>query len=513
VNIDAQHEASRAAAEGSIVLLKNEGNLLPLKRGQRVAVIGAFAHQSRFQGDGSSAVNPTKVESALACLRREGVEVLGYEAGFSRLGKRNRVLLRRAKALARQADVVLLYLGLEESDEGEGVDRAHLRLPHCQIEALEAVAAANPNVAVVLSCGSPIEMPWLDKARALLHGYLGGQAGAWAAIRALTGEVNPSGKLAETYPQKCSDGPTARSFLYKISEYREGLFVGYRHYDSAGVAPLFPFGFGLSYTSFEYSDFEARADGVSFTLTNAGERDGAEVAQLYIGLPAARVFRPRKELKGFKKVFLRAHESARVFIPFDDKTFRYYNVRTRAWEIEGGDYSILVGASSADIRLEEKLCLKGSDAPLPYEPGALPSYYSGRVGAVPKAEFERLLGRKLPSRETRRRGEIGLNDAIMNCRRARSALARATYWFLTALIWVSRKTGRKAFANDVTAWAYQMPFRGLARLLSGRIDEPMLEGILLFVNGKHSLGLVRLYRAVREKERNRLRELLGRGAA
>ena len=235
---------------------------------------------------------------------------------------------QRAVELAKQAETVLLYLGLDEIAESEGLDRPHMSLPQSQIDLLKAVSAANANVVIVMSAGSAVEMPWLDKCKAMVHGYLCGQAGAGAVLKAILGEINPSGKLSESYPVKYEDCSSAPYFPAKerTVEYREGLYVGYRYYDTAQVPVLFPFGFGLSYTTFEYSDLKVTDKEASFTLTNTGKVDGAEVAQLYVHAVSGKVYRPAKELKGFAKVFLKAGESKTVTIPLDDKAFRYFNV-------------------------------------------------------------------------------------------------------------------------------------------------------------------------------------------
>ena len=270
----------------------------------------------------------------------------------------------------------------------------------------------NPNIVGVLSGGSAIEMPWQSCCKAILHGYLGGQAGAGAMLDVLTGKVNPSGRLAETYPVRYEDTPAYRYFpaTERNAEYRESLYVGYRYYDTSRVRVQYPFGFGLSYTDFAYSDIQADESGVTFTLTNTGGRDGAEVAQMYVGLPNAIVFRPGKELKGFAKVFLKAGESKKVRIPFDDKTFRYWNVKTNQWEEEQGVYQIMVGASVSDIRLETTVEKEGTTSEYPYNPALMPYYYTGIIQQITDREFETLLGHPVPT--GRWSGELGINDAV-----------------------------------------------------------------------------------------------------
>ena len=246
-------------------------------------------------------VNATKVDNAIGVISSFDLDVAGFEPGYPRSGKGDPAMQTKAVELAKKADVVLLYIGLDEISESEGLDRPHMKLPQSQVDLLEAVAAVNPNVVAVMSAGSAVEMPWLDKCKAVIHGYLCGQAGASAMLKALMGEINPSGKLAESYPVKYEDVSSAPYFPAKQrnAEYREGLYVGYRYYETANVPVLFPFGYGLSYTTFEYSDLKVTDKETTFTLKNIGSMDGAEVAQLYISKLSSEVFRPTKELKGF----------------------------------------------------------------------------------------------------------------------------------------------------------------------------------------------------------------------
>ena len=283
---------------------------------------------------------------------------------------------------------------MDEVSESEGLDRSSLALPQCQVEALEAVQSANSNVVVVLSAGSSVEMPWLGRCKALVHGYLCGQAGASAVLGVLTGRVNPSGKLSESYPLRYEDCSSAHYFpaRQRTAEYREGLYVGYRYYETAGVPVLFPFGFGLSYTSFAYSDLRVTEREATFTLKNTGSMDGAEVAQLYVHPVKPAVYRPAKELKGFQKFFLKAGESRNVTIRLDDKAYRYWNSKTARFEIDGGAYEIQIGASCADIRLRGQVNVQGTGAPACEDAAALPSYFSGEIKHVTDAEFEALLG-------------------------------------------------------------------------------------------------------------------------
>jgi beta-glucosidase len=487
-NIEEHHALARKAAGESIVLLKNEGPILPLKAGTRVAVIGEFAEKPRYQGAGSSTVNPTKLETTLERFTASGLDLAGYAPGFNRNGRPDAAKLEAARDLARQAEVVLLYLGLDESAETEGLDREHLRLRQNQIDLLEAVWGLNPNIVVVLSCGAVIEMPWLEHCRGCLHGYLSGQAGASAMLDAVTGRINPSGKLSETYPLIYADTP-ARSYYpgrERSAQYREGIYVGYRYYDTAGVAVRFPFGYGLSYTSFAYAGLELSAAEVSFTLTNTGPCAGAEIAQLYIGLKGAKVFRAKKELKGFAKVFLESGESRRVSIPLDDKAFRYFNVKTNRFEVEGGDYTISLGASSADIRLSGVLAVAGSGAANPYDPPALPAYYGAAVQDVPDREFEALLGRPIPDPYWDQTAPFGRNDVVSRLDHSKNLVLRLAG---RILIHIKNRSLARNDPNLNILFITSMPFRGIARMSGGAVDLPMVDGILKMANGHFFAGL------------------------
>ncbi len=504
---DKHHEAARRAAEESIVLLKNEDAVLPLSKEKTVAVIGDFAEKPRYQGAGSSVVNPTKLDNTLECLKDSGLTSIGYEKGFDRYGKKNLSLLKKACALAKTADVVLLYLGLDEVTEAEGMDRTDMSLPANQIELLASLYEFNRNIIVVLSCGSSIEMPWIGKAKGLVHAYLSGQAGAGAIINILTGAANPSGKLAESYPFRYGDTPSAANFpgLEVSVEYREGPYVGYRYFDTVGKDVLFPFGYGLSYTEFAYSDLRIDDRGATVKITNTGSVAGKEVVQLYVGLEGGKVFRPGKELKGFAKVSLESGESCDAALPFDDKTFRYFNVKTDKWEIEEGNYTISIGASSADIRLTGTLAVKGTEAPLPYEAEALPSYFSGEASAVGREEFETLLGFKAPDPLWDRSVPLGFNDTVAQCAYAKGGFARFAFALIRFGHWFLRKIGQREAANTIKMFIWHMPFRGMSRMSGGAINRPMLDGLLTIVNGHFFKGLGKTLKELRIMLKNNKR--------
>lgn len=490
INWEQHHALARKAAAESIVLLKNRTEpepVLPLKENCNVVLIGDFAIRPRYQGAGSSMVNPAKeVETMERMAGDYPINCIGCVPGYQRTGEADESLKKAALDLAQNADVVLYCFGLNEISEAEGMDRSHLRIPQNQIELLEALVKVNPNIVGILSGGSAVEMPWQHCCGAILHGYLGGQAGAGAMLDVITGRVNPSGRLSETFPVKYEDTPAFRYFpsAERNSEYREGLFVGYRYYDTVKKRVQYPFGYGLSYTSFEYGGLAVTEKGVSFTVQNTGGCDGAEVAQLYVGCCDGDVFRPEKELKGFKKIFIKSGERAQVEIPFDDKTFRYWNVRTNRWEIETGTYQIFVGACVADIRLRGEITLEGTGAVLPYEGKELPSYRNGLIQNVGKEEYELLLGHPVPFGKWS--GELGLNDAVCQMYYAKSGLARLIYKILTDKKVKNEKNG----TPDLNLlFQYNIPFRAIAKMTGGMVSMDMVQGVLLVVNGHFFRGM------------------------
>lgn len=487
-DVEAHHEMAQKAAEGSIVLLKNDEKLLPLKKGAKVAVIGDFAQKPRYQGAGSSVVNPTKLVSTLDVIKDFDLDMIGFAAGYVRTGEANDEMKAEAVRLAKDAETVLLYVGLDEVSEAEGLDRSNMKLGKNQEDLIKALLEINQNIVVVLSAGSPIEMPWADKVPAIIHGYLSGQAGAGAMLKAITGQINPNGKLAESYPFKYEDTPAYNYFPSKerSSEYREGLYVGYRYYTTAKVPVRYPFGYGLSYTSFTYSEMSATDKAVTFTIQNTGERDGAEVAQVYVSAKDGEVFRPALELKGFAKVFLKAGEKKTVTVSLDDKAFRYFNVKTNKWEVEGGDYEILVGASCMDIRLSKVVSVKGSSGANPYDKVKLADYYSGNVLNVTDAEFEELLGHAIPEGKWRTDGLLDVNDAICQMYYAKSWPARLVWKIMTN---IKNKSEAKGKADLNILFIYNMPFRGIGKMTGGMCSQEMVGGIMKIVNGHFFKGV------------------------
>ncbi|RMI09257.1 glycoside hydrolase family 3 C-terminal domain-containing protein [Cellulomonas triticagri] len=483
VDHDAHHALAREAAARSAVLLKNDGAVLPLRPASRVAVVGDFAFAPRYQGAGSSAVNPTRLDAVVDVIGETDLDVVAQVRGFRRDGVPDAALRDAAVAAARGADAVLLFLGLPEIAESEGVDRAHLRLPDVQTELLAALAEANPAVVVVLAGGGVVETPWLGHCRALVHGYLSGQAGAGAMLDVLTGAVNPAGRLAETMPVALADTPTAGTFpaTGRTAEYREGLFVGYRYYTTAGVRVAFPFGFGLSYTTFGYTDLVADAGGATVTVTNTGAVAGADVVQLYVRRVTPGVHRPDRTLAGFARVELAPGESRTVTVPLGDAAFRHWSVPAGGWAVETGTWEVLAGAHVDDPRLTVRVEVAGrapavvDDVPAPYRTGA--------VRDVADADFAALLGRPLPSAGWA--GALGPNDPLSRMAEARSPLARLAY---RVLAWRRDRADRRGTPDLNILFLLNMPLRAIAKMTNGLVSTDMVDGLVRIVNGRFLAG-------------------------
>ncbi len=357
----ARHKLAREAAADSIVLLRNEGDILPLTTNQAIGVIGEFARTPRFQGAGSSQVMPTRVDTALDSLTQ--VAPVEFAPGYSFDRRVDPApLIAEAVAVAKRSDTVLLFVGLPDGDESEGYDRKHLDLPASHTRLIQAVAAANPRTVVILTNGGVVSLePWHDTVPAILEAWLLGQAGGSAIADIVFGAVAPSGRLAESIPYRVQDNPSYLNFPGEndVVRYGEGVFVGYRYYETAEVAVRYPFGFGLGYTTFEVSDLRVTARGASVTVTNTGTRSGKHVVQVYVSAPESAVSTPKRELRAFSKVALDPGESTRVDLALDARSFAHWDVRTSTWLVAGGDYLVEVGNSSHDIALSATVTLRG----------------------------------------------------------------------------------------------------------------------------------------------------------
>ena len=491
---EAHNELARRAAQESIVLLKNDDNILPLSSTKaKIAIIGDFARNPRYQGAGSSLVNPAKnPESFLDVIANSDFDIIGYEQGYVRNKKPNMQKQKAAVELAKKADIVLLFAGLDEASESEGLDREHMRMPDAQNNLINEITIVNQNVIVVLSAGSPIEMPWYSYVKAIVHGYLGGQAGASAMLSVLNGGYCPSGRLNETYPQYYKDTPAYNYYpgAERNSEFREGPYVGYRYYTTVGKKTRFPFGFGLSYTSFEYSCFSVNEDGVLFAITNTGNVKGTEVAQLYIGRKSDTVYRPVRELKGFKRVTLEPGEKQFVTIPFDDKSFRFFDTRTNTWEIETGTYDIMIGKDAEHIIFEEQLMVDGTVPDGRYSSQSTPDYFSGSIRKVPDDEFEKIYGRSLPQNSWN--GDIHMNDAVCQLYYGKGVLGRLICFGLKNAISISKKRGVPSLN---LLFNYNMPIRGYAKMTGGVVTMEMARALTEMANGHRIKGTGHLIKA------------------
>jgi beta-glucosidase len=476
-DLDAHHELAVEAAERSMVLLKNDSHVLPIASGTTIALIGDFAQTPRYQGAGSSLVNPTRVISAIdAFTDNDLVELIGYEPGFKRTGGKSNSLIRSAVALAKKAEVAIVFIGLDEAKEAEGIDRKTMELPANQLALLNAISAVHNNVVVVSAAGGPVEMSFADDVASIIHSSLGGQGVGRATANIITGLRTPSGKLAVSYPFIYGDAPTANYFpgKEKTAEHREGLYVGYRYYETAEVAVRYPFGFGLSYTTFSYSDIIVKEKSVTFSITNDGDLAGEEIAQMYIRPPKSATFRPVRELKGFTKVSLQPGQTKKVTIDFDSHTFAHYHISAKAWVIAKGEYGVEIGASVQDIRLQAFLNVNGvGDI---QEPRKLKSYHSGKITRVSDKEFETLLGRPRPIALWNRQNRLTLEDTIMQMKYSR-LLGRLLYGFLRIaqkILFILKKPN---LANNME-FIMNLPFSRISGFAGGKISNKAIERFL-----------------------------------
>ncbi len=399
-NYDKAHELAEEIAEESIVLLKND-NVLPLSN-KKIALIGDMVKKPRYQGAGSSTINPYIIENAYDCFVSQGYKV-DYAQGYNRIESANdKELLEEAIQISKNNDIVLIFAGLTENYESEGIDRTSLDIPDNQNKLINEICKINKDVIIVLSGGAPILMPWKDKVRGIITGYLGGEAGAKAMVNCLIGKANPSGKLTETYPLKIEDTPCFGNFpgTDLSVEYKESIYVGYRYYEKIKEEVLFPFGYGMSYTEFEYSDLNITEQEekyiVEFCIKNIGKYKGKEIAELYISPVNPSIFKASKELKGFEKIELEVGEKKKVILELLKSEFSHYDVKEKKWKIEEGKYNIFIGKSVKNIVLKKELYVKSNDI---VECGeCLNHYYTGKIHDVSDEEFEKILGYKIPTR-------------------------------------------------------------------------------------------------------------------
>jgi beta-glucosidase len=495
---EAHHALARRVAGEGAVLLKNNGHLLPLQPDVKIALIGRFAKSPRFQGAGSSQMNPTRLDNLYNEMAKlVGENKLSYAPGYTERGDTaDETLIQEAMDIAHQADVVVICAGLTDWYEIEGLDRRHMNLPPGHDALIQRLAAAHKNVAVVLSNGAPVEMPWVQDVPGILEAYLGGQAGAGAIADILTGKVNPSGKLAETFPLRLADTPAQPYPGGPLTvEYRESIYVGYRYYDTAKVDVLFPFGHGLSYTTFDYRDLTLSHSGdnvvVKFKVRNTGKVAGKEIAQLYVRDMQSTIFRPPKELKGFAKIELQPAEEAEIILSLDKRAFAFYDVASCDWVVEAGDFEILVGASSRDIRLTTTLLVSASGTASSINKEKLAAYYDVSPGCrFSQADFEALLGRPLPPNVKLQKGSYTMTTPLGDM--GDSFIGKQLYKFANdqAAKTVS-DTGNPILGLIIGVSIQEMPLRGFGDALG----RERVEALLFMINGHIVKGLLALLKS------------------
>lgn len=494
-SIPDHHRLARRIAGESMVLLKNDG-VLPFSKTEKIAVIGEFAVMPRYQGAGSSLINPTKLDTLCKILDDQKL-LYEYARGYDISSDiPNQSMIDDAKKLAAGTDKVLVLAGLTENYESEGFDRKHLRMPESHNELIRQIISVNENVTVVLMNGAPVEMPWIGGVKGVLEAYLGGQAGSGAIIDILYGEINPSGKLAETFPVKLEDTPSYRYFpgYTRTVEYREGIYIGYRYYDKFEKNVLFPFGYGLSYTKFSYTDMKVLKTGqyeyaVSLKLSNTGETAGAEVVQLYVESPETGIYKAKKELKGFEKVYLEPGETKTVTMNLNKRSFAFYNINIPGWHVEKGDYRILVGASSRDISMDACIALEASsETEVPDYSKSAPEYYrmSGDIFEISEEQFKVILGRNLPEREFIPGDKFTENSMLVQT---------TSKWIGRLLLKMVNKQVRNMISEsegkDVSSAVImmesvvrEMPLRAIGMMGGDRLPRFFTQGFVEILNGR-----------------------------
>jgi beta-glucosidase len=506
---EAHHEKAKQVLVESAVLLKNDG-ILPLRESGSVAVIGEFARKPRYQGSGSSLINPTRIDNAWDAVSNltAGQVELSYARGYdSESEAADQKLIDEAVAVARNADIALVFAGLPDISESEGFDRQHLEMPEAHNRLIEAVATANPRTVVVLSNGAPVTMPWLDKVDAVLESYLGGQAWGSAVADLVFGRANPSGKLAESFPRSLDDVPATVNFPGGTQSvaYAESVYVGYRYYDKAQTSLLFPFGYGLSYTEFEYTGLRigaADTDGnatVSLQVTNTGPVAGKEIVQLYLQDSESTVFRPEKELKAFAKVALEPGETKSVELRLNRRSFAFWDSGAQRWAVEAGDLEILIGSSSADIRLRESVRIDSGDDLSSWAKNQrqnFPGYYEPSITRFadlsPAGDFARLMGRPLPDKDIPSGAPITRISTLHDVR----------HTFVGGIIYKGAMRNIAKMAGDnadtktremMAAVVRELPLKSMAIMGPG-LSMDTVDGLITMMNGRFLRGLWQVLR-------------------
>ncbi len=476
----AHHALALKIAEQGAVLLKNEDTILPLRKSD-VVLIGYMAANLRYQGSGSSHINPTKLCSITDAM--PGVPCCSCGDKHGNVTEQD---LYDAVEAAKKRKIAVVVVGLPENYESEAFDREHMRLPEGHNKLVETVAKANPNTVVVLLGGSAMELPWADRVRAILYMGLPGQAGGQAAANLLTGKANPCGKLTETWPISYADVISKDTFGKKNTEYREGIYVGYRYFDKAGKPVRYPFGYGLSYTGFAYSDLVVQNRKVTVQVKNIGKCAGAEVVQLYIAPPKRGIFRPIRELKGFERVELEPGESKTVEFTLDDRSFAIWN---DGWKIPGGTYTVQIGASSRDIRLEQTMEITGEEMAIP--PWHAGSWYETLADTPSREEWEKLMDHPVPILPEPKKGQFTMDSTCMEMKD--HSLVMKIQYMVTENIIAKSFGGKK----DLSDPAYRMtltcatdcPMRSVIISGGGAMSDSLAQGLLHMANGHYIKGI------------------------
>ncbi len=480
-------ELARKIAEESAVLLKNEEGILPVLEKENTAFIGAMAEKSRYQGAGSSHINPWKLVSAT-----EACPEVAYAKGCNEDGSTNESLLKEALELAKTKEKVVIFAGLTDSYESEGFDRENMKMPEGHIHMIEEIAKVNPNVIVVLMCGSVIELPWIEKVKAVLYMGLCGEAGGEAIVNLLFGYANPCGRLAETWGIKYEDCVSAGYYgnRFKDAQYREGIYVGYRYYESAEVPVRFPFGFGLSYTDFSYRDLKIEENYVTCKVRNAGNITGKEVVQLYIEPKGERGYRAKRELKGFTKVSLNPGEEKTVRFELDERSFAIWQ---KGWKIPEGFYNICIGKDSHTMILQKEIEIskdlkKSMFVADEIKENKIPQWYLQPAGIPGKEDFEQILGRKIIENPLKK-GEFTMENTIMEMKDY-SLVMKIMYKVVERII-AKGFGGKPDYTNSsfkmMLCSAVDCSLYGMKNNVA--MQNHVFEGLLLMANGHFFKGV------------------------
>lgn len=490
VDLEKNHKTACEIAENSMVLLKNEDKFLPLNAKEKILIVGEFAEEFRFQGAGSSMINAYKVEKLLEILKEEKID-FEYQRGYN-LNKIEACdeLIEKACESAKNYGKVVVLCGLTTLHESEGYDRKDLKLPIAHAKLLGKLQAVNSNIAVCLIGGAPVEMDFADNVKAILNCYLSGEAGSRAMFNILYGKTNPSGKLAETIAYKLEDIPSTKYYTGDVNtvEYREGIYVGYRYFDTANVASRFPFGFGLSYTQFEFSDIKITKDKVTLKVKNVGDMFGKEVVQVYVGKSDSKIFRAKKELKGFEKVSLNPDEEKAVEIKLDERSFSYFNVDENKFAIENGEYQIYVAKNVNDIIAFENVIVESQDILPIYSESTIEAYSNAKQALnLSREDFEGILGRQIE--------ENGSTQFTMS---STMQELESSFWGKRISKFVVNTSVKSSNSENLAViemnrqGALEMPVKALPAMSGGMLNLTQCEGLVELCNGKFFKGVKKL---------------------